>query len=145
MFYYEKYGQDDSNSEPEDERDAFGNRHNIEFDFTNAPEYTIGDLFSYMGLSTPRDIAEASVTSITRVLYFMEKLRQKKIMERWVRSVYDKDTGRWKLCSAEKKETTLNRCLARYAAGSDDTYSNDYTDDYIIVESDTFLGWTEVE
>ena len=75
----------------------------------------------------------------------MEKQRYRKTMDRWVRAVYDKETGKWNLCSAEKKESTLNSKLAGYASGSDDTYDNDYTDDYRIVESNTFLGWTKVE
>lgn len=151
MFYYEKYGQDDSDSDSEYEKDAFGNRHDVKFEFTNAPSYTIGDLFNYIGISAPHDIAEASVTSITNnydalEYYILWRSRDTgKTMDRWVRAVYDKETGKWNLCSAEKKESTLNSKLAGYASGSDDTYDNDYTDDYRIVESNTFLGWTKVE
>lgn len=151
MFYYEKYGQDDSDSDSEYEKDVFGNRHDVKFEFTNAPSYTIGDLFNYIGISAPHDIAEASVTSITNnydalEYYILWRSRDTgKTMDRWVRAVYDKETGEWYLCNAEKKESTLNSKLAGYASGSDDTYDNDYTDDYRIVESDTFLGWTKVE
>ena len=31
------------------------------------------------------------------------------------------------------------------ALENDDTYNNDYTNDYVIVESDSSLSWAEIE
>ena len=51
----------------------------------------------------------------------------------------------WELCDGEKKITSLDSGLAEYASENDDTYNNDYTNDYVIVESDSSLSWAEIE
>ena len=35
--------------------------------------------------------------------------------------------------------------IIEYASENDDTYNNDYTNDYVIVESDSSLSWAEIE
>ena len=63
----------------------------------------------------------------------------------WVREENNSGGGQWELCDGEKKITSLDSGLAEYASENDDTYNNDYTNDYVIVESDSSLSWAEIE
>lgn len=157
-YYYEtvlRERQENTDTYSEDDLDnqgeTLGDRHYVKFEFTNAPAYTVGDVLKYIGVKGSYEVATVCVTSITDNYDALEyyalwrdkntKVRQKE----WVRAEYNKESAQWELCDAEKKMTSLDSGLAEYASGNDDEYNNDYTDDYVIVESDSSLSWAEIE
>lgn len=131
--------------------EAFVDQHHVKFEYTNAPAYTVGDVLNYIGVKDPYEVATVCVASITDNYDALEyyalwrdkitNVRQKE----WVRAVYNNELKQWELCDGEKKIISLNCGLAEYASENDDTYNNDYADDYVIVESDSSLSWAEIE
>ena len=156
VYYYEtviKERQENADAEDvlDNNDEAFGDQHYVKFEYTNAPAYTVGDGVDYIGVKGPYEVATVCVASITDNYDALEyyalwrdkntKVRQKE----WVRAVYNSELKQWELCDGEKKITSLDSGLAEYASENDDTYNNDYTNDYVIVESDSSLSWAEIE
>ena len=42
-------------------------------------------------------------------------------------------------------ETSVKKLLTNHKLEKEYTYNNDYTNDYVIVESDSSLSWAEIE
>lgn len=155
-YYYEtviKERQEnaDAGDDLVNKNEAFVDQHHVKFEYTNAPAYTVGDVLNYIGVKDPYEVATVCVASITDNYDALEyyalwrdkitNVRQKE----WVRAVYNNELKQWELCDGEKKIISLNCGLAEYASENDDTYNNDYADDYVIVESDSSLSWAEIE
>lgn len=155
-YYYEtviKERQEnaDAGDDLVNKNEAFVDQHHVKFEYTNAPAYTVGDVLNYIGVKAPYEVATVCVASITDNYDALEyyalwrdkitNVRQKE----WVRAVYNNELKQWELCDGEKKIISLNCGLAEYASENDDTYNNDYADDYVIVESDSSLSWAEIE
>lgn len=157
-YYYEeairkREGDPDADPEyyQEDQDSLFGFRHYIDFEFSNAPAYTVGDILEYIGVKGSYEVAKVCVTSVTDnydalEYYALWRDKNSKIRQKgWVRAVYNKELKQWELCDAEKKMTSLDSELAEYASERDDTYNNDYTDDFVIIEDAAALYWAEIE
>ena len=155
-YYYEtviKERQEnaDAGDDLVNKNEAFVDQHHVKFEYTNAPAYTVGDVLNYIGVKDPYEVATVCVASITDNYDALEyyalwrdkitNVRQKE----WVRAVYNNELKQWELCDGEKKIISLNCGLAEYASENDDTYNNNYADDYVIVESDSSLSWAEIE
>lgn len=155
-YYYEtviKERQEnaDAGDDLVNKNEAFVDQHHVKFEYTNAPAYTVGDVLNYIGVKDPYEVATVCVASITDNYDALEyyalwrdkitNVRQKE----WVRAVYNNELKQWELCDGEKKIISLNCGLAEYASENDDTYNNDYAEDYVIVESDSSLSWAEIE
>ena len=155
-YYYEtviKERQEnaDAGDDLVNKNEAFVDQHHVKFEYTNAPAYTVGDVLNYIGVKDPYEVATVCVASITDNYDALEyyalwrdkitNVRQKEL----VRAVYNNELKQWELCDGEKKIISLNCGLAEYASENDDTYNNDYADDYVIVESDSSLSWAEIE
>lgn len=155
-YYYEtviKERQEnaDAGDDLVNKNEAFVDQHHVKFEYTNAPAYTVGDVLNYIGVKDPYEVATVCVASITDNYDALEyyalwrdkitNVRQKE----WVRAVYNNELKQWELCDGEKKIISLNCGLAEYASENDDTYNNDYADDYVIVESDSSLSLAEIE
>lgn len=155
-YYYEtviKERQEnaDAGDDLVNKNEAFVDQHHVKFEYTNAPAYTVGDVLNYIGVKDPYEVATVCVASITDNYDALEyyalwrdkitNVRQKE----WVRAAYNNELKQWELCDGEKKIISLNCGLAEYASENDDTYNNDYADDYVIVESDSSLSWAEIE
>lgn len=155
-YYYEtviKERQEnaDAGDDLVNKNEAFVDQHHVKFEYTNAPAYTVGDVLNYIGVKDPYEVATVCVASITDNYDALEyyalwrdkitNVRQKE----WVRAVYNNELKQWELCDGENKIISLNCGLAEYASENDDTYNNDYADDYVIVESDSSLSWAEIE
>lgn len=155
-YYYEtviKERQEnaDAGDDLVNKNEAFVDQHHVKFEYTNAPAYTVGDVLNYIGVKDPYEVATVCVASITDNYDALEyyalwrdkitNVRQKE----WVRALYNNELKQWELCDGEKKIISLNCGLAEYASENDDTYNNDYADDYVIVESDSSLSWAEIE
>lgn len=155
-YYYEtviKERQEnaDAGDDLVNKNEAFVDQHHVKFEYTNAPAYTVGDVLNYIGVKDPYEVATVCVASITDNYDALEyyALWRDKItnvcQKEWVRAVYNNELKQWELCDGEKKIISLNCGLAEYASENDDTYNNDYADDYVIVESDSSLSWAEIE